>query len=143
MCSKASSCPCSCPAKEGLPVPEGACGIASGRAAGSPPVLAFSDVALAPNGVAVSPAFPMGRNNALQVVACYVNASSPGSVSLVTQGSTDSDNWTTLSSQNLNSLGVTFLTPDTGVSWELFRVVLIGPNATAILGPVWIFRKKL
>jgi len=106
-------------------------------------VLAFSDVALAPNGVAISPAFPMGRNNSLQAVACYVNASSPGTVSLVTQGSTDNDNWTTLSSQNLNSLGVTFLTPDTGVSWELFRVVLIGPNATTLLGPVWIFRKKL
>jgi len=26
---------------------------------------------------------------------------------------------------------------------ELLRVVLLAPNATAILGPVWIFRKKL
>jgi len=117
--------------------------MAPGRGAGTPPLLAFSDVALAPNGVAVSPAFPMGRNNALQVVACYTNASSPGTVSLLTQGSTDNAHWTTLSSQNLNSLGVFFLTPDTGVSWELFRVVLLAPNATTLLGPVWIFRKRL
>jgi len=140
MCSSASSCPCSCPAKESFPIPDGACDFAANGGAGSPPVMAFSDVAIAPNGVAVSPAFPMGRNNALQVAALYLSASTPGAVSLISQGSTDGTDWTTISSQNVNNLGCTFLTPDTQVTYRMFRIVLVGPNAAVIFGPVWVWR---
>jgi len=141
MCSKSSSCPCSCPAKNGLNVPDGACAVqAAGPAAGAPLAL-LPNLALAPNGVAVSPAFPMGRNNAVQTAAFFVNASGAGSVSVILQGSLNGQDWETISTNNANTIGCTWFNPDTGITWSLVRVVIVGPNATVLFGPIWIWRQ--